>query len=422
LPEGVPLMSETPHVVLLMFPFAGYDRGLLHGIARYSQLHGPWVFSLSGDHPRVPRPNYDSIWGDLYKKRPVSKPRQGASINLCRLGATGVIGRIQLPAVAQTVLASGLPLIAIDRTEEQLDGRNPLSKVSEICADSNQAGRIAAEHLLERGFVHFAFCGYHGRIWSQRRQEGFSACLKKHRFISYNVYDPPRRRLTLSWDLEQPQVIAWLRSLPRPVGIMACNDIRGRQVIEAALAAGLKIPDDVAVVGVDDDRLLCDMANPPLSSVVLNLEHAGYRAAEHLDGLMSGRTKQPQQIFVEALWVTARRSTDIVAVEDRHVAAALRFIRDHFRQPIAIEDVVGEAAVSRRSLEIHFQRSLGRSIREEIQRARLAWSKKLLLETSLSAEKIAQVSGFSSLSYMSSVFRRELDLAPVQYRQQSRTP
>jgi LacI family transcriptional regulator len=315
-----------------------------------------------------------------------------------------------------------LPVISIDLTQEQLAGKSALSDISEVRADSYAAGRIAADHLLERGFVHFAFCGFHGRIWSQRRREGFHACLQEHPCLSYGVYDPPRRKLALPWDLERPLLINWLRTLPKPVGIMACNDVRGRHVIEAALAAGLRIPDDVAVVGVDDDQLLCNMANPPLSSVVLNLEHAGYRAAELLDGLMGGRTKQPQQIKVEALWVAARRSTDIVAVGDRHVAAALRFIRDNFRQAIAIENVVEAAAISRRNLEIRFQRILGRSIREEIQRARLTWSKKLLLETNLSVEKIANDSGFSSLSYMSSVFRRVLDIAPAQYRLQSRTP
>ncbi|MBN2578719.1 MAG: DNA-binding transcriptional regulator [Pirellulales bacterium] len=415
-------MSDTPHVVLLMFPFAGYDRGLLHGITRYSQLHGPWVFCLSGDHPRVPKPDSDSIWGKLYTETPITRMRPGESFNLRQLNATGIIGRIQSPGITRPILASGLPVIAVDLTREQLAKGNPLSRVSEIRADSHQAGRVAADHLLERGFIHFAFCGFKGRIWSQNRQDGFYECLQQHQYTSYSVYDPPRHKLALPWDREQPLVVAWLRSLPKPVGIMACNDVRGRHIIEAALAAGLQIPDDVAVVGVDDDRLLCNMANPPLSSVVLNLEHAGYQAAELLDGLMSGRTKQPQQIVVEALWVTARRSTDIVAVEDRHVAAALRFIRDHFRQTITIEEVVQESAASRRSLEIRFQRILGRSIREEIQRARLAWSKKLLLETNLSVEKIANVSGFSSLSYMSSVFRRELDLTPAQYRLQSRTP
>jgi LacI family transcriptional regulator len=414
-------MSDTPRVVLLMFPFAEYDRGLLRGVARYSRLHGPWVLCLSGDHPRVPQPDSDSVWGELFAGRPVARSRRSVSFDPRRLGATGIIGRIQSPAMTRSVLNSGLPVIAIDLTEEQL-ASGDFRSVSEIRANSQQAGQAAAEHLIERGFVHFAFCGFHGRIWSQRREEGFREGLERHEFASYEVYDPVGRKRAVPWDREQSSVIAWLRSLSKPVAIMACNDVRGRQVIEAALAAGLQVPDDVAVVGVDDDRLLCDMAYPPLSSVVLNLDRAGYQAAELLDGLMQGRVVEPQQIPVDALWVTARRSTDIVAVEDRHVAAALRFIRDHFRESITIDDVVGELQISRRSLEIRIQRSLGRSIREEIQRARLAWSKRLLLETDLSAKKIAAISGFSSLAYMSSVFRRELGIAPVQYRRQSRMP
>ena len=203
---------------------------------------------------------------------------------------------------------------------------------------------------------------------------------------------------------------------------MACNDFRGRQVIEGCLQAGLRVPDDVAVVGVDEDRLLCELANPPMSSVVLNLERAGYQAAELLDGLMSGRVRQPQRILVEAMWVIPRRSTDVVAIEDRHVAAAARFIRDHCREAITVTDVVSKSGISRRSLEIRFQQLLGRSIRQQIQQTRLAWSKRLLLETNLSAEKVAQVSGFSSLSYMSSVFHRELGTTLTDFRRQLANP
>ena len=203
---------------------------------------------------------------------------------------------------------------------------------------------------------------------------------------------------------------------------MACNDIRGRQVIEACLEAGLRVPDDVAVLGVDEDRLLCELANPPMSSVVLNLERAGYQAAELLDGLMAGHVKRPQRIPVEALWVIPRRSTDVVAIEDRHVAAAVRFIRDRCRESITVSDVVAESQISRRGLEIRFQHVLGRSIRQQIQQARLAWSKRLLVETNLSAEKIARACGFSSLSYMSSVFHRELGTTLTDYRRQLCNP
>lgn len=294
-------------------------------------------------------------------------------------------------------------------------------KFRKSCANSEHAGRVAAEHLIDRGFTRFAFCGYEGRLWSRRRLQGFSQRLEEAG-RSCCVYEPPHRRRILPWDREQPSVSAWLRSLAKPVGVMACNDIRGRQVIEACLEAGLRVPDDVAVLGVDEDRLLCELANPPMSSVVLNLERAGYQAAELLDGLMAGHVKRPQRIPVEALWVIPRRSTDVVAIEDRHVAAAVRFIRDRCRESITVSDVVAESQISRRGLEIRFQHVLGRSIRQQIQQARLAWSKRLLVETNLSAEKIARACGFSSLSYMSSVFHRELGTTLTDYRRQLCNP
>ncbi len=413
-------MTSTPRVVLLMHPFAGYDRGLLEGIARYAQLHGPWVFCLAGEHRGVPMPESDSTSDKLFPGS-VRWHSHGESFALRRLEAAGVIGRIQTPVIARTLLSSGLPLLAVDLNEKQLAEGHPLSKLSEVCADSHNAGRVAAEHLIERGFAYFAFCGYEGRLWSDRRLEGFSERLREAEH-SCSVYEPPHRHRTLPWDREQASVIAWLRSLAKPVGVMACNDVRGRQVIEACLEAGLRVPDDVAVLGVDEDRLLCELANPPLSSVVLNLERAGYQAAELLDGMMAGRVRQPQRILVEALWVIPRRSTDVLAIEDRHVAAAVRFIRDHCREPITVSDVVTESHISRRSLEIRFQHVLERSIRQQIQQARLAWSKRLLVETNLSAEKIARACGFSSLSYMSSVFHRELGTTLTDYRRQSRNP
>jgi LacI family transcriptional regulator len=413
-------MTGMPRVVLLMHPFAGYDRGLLEGISRYAQLHGPWVFCLAGEHRGVPMLESDST-SDKLSPGGLRWRSRRESFSLSRLEAAGVIGRIQTPAIARNLLSSRLPLIAVELNEKQLAAGHPLSKTSQICADSHHAGRIAAEHLIERGFIHFAFCGYEGRLWSDRRLDGFSERLREADH-SCRVYEPPHRHRALPWDREEAAVTTWLRSLLKPVGVMACNDIRGRQVIEACLQAGLRVPDDVAVVGVDEDRLLCELANPPMSSVVLNLERAGYQAAELLDGLMAGRAQQPQQILVEALWVIARRSTDVLAIEDRHVAAAVRFVRDNCRQPITVSDVVSESHISRRGLEIRFQQILGHSIRQQIQQARLAWGKRLLVETNLSAEKIARACGFSSLSYMSSVFHRELGTTLTDYRRQSRNP
>jgi LacI family transcriptional regulator len=180
------------------------------------------------------------------------------------------------------------------------------------------------------------------------------------------------------------------------------------------------VPDEVSVVGVDDDQILCELSNPSLSSVVLSAEQGGYRAAELLDQQMKNPKLGAQCLEVEPLWVVSRQSTDVVAVEDQEVAAALRYIRQNARQPIGVKDVVSQVALSRRALEIRFERSLGRSIRTEIQRVRLVWVKQLLVETEMSVEKISNLVGFSSLSYLSKVFRRETDETLAQYRVRNR--
>jgi LacI family transcriptional regulator len=224
-----------------------------------------------------------------------------------------------------------------------------------------------------------------------------------------------------AWNREQGAVTAWLQKLQKPVGVMATNDVRGRQVMEACAIGGIRVPDDVAVIGADDDHILSAFTNPPLSSVALNAERGGYQAAELLDGMMSGRVKEKQLILVDPLWVVARPSTDVLAVEDRDVAVAIMFIRNNARKLIGVDDVAAHSAISRRSLEIRFQKSLGRSIREEIQRVRLSWVKQLLVETNLSLSKIAECTGFSGQSYLCDVFHRETGITLAGYRREKRS-
>jgi LacI family transcriptional regulator len=414
-------MEKTPRVVLSVIPYTGFDRGLLDGIARYAQLHGPWFFYFSGDYPDVPTPTHDSLSGAFEGPEYLAASARAPFPDLRRWNATGIIARIQSKKIAQKILASQLPVVAIDLSEEQLADDNPLSQISEIRADSRRAGHLGAEHFLDRGFFNFAFCGYEGRIWSQHRQEGFCERLRKAGYFC-DIYEPGSGTRRLSWKDELPKVAAWLKSLPKPTAIMTCSDIRGRQVLEAAIAQGINVPDDVAVLGVDDDHLICNLANPPLSSVSLGLEQAGYQAAELLHGLMSGKTRQPQRIMVESLWVVQRHSTDVVATDDRHLSAALRFIRDNARQPIGVLDVVRSAGPSRRGLEIRFQQILGHSIRSEIQRVRLHWARQLLLETNLPIPRIGTLVGFGSSQYLGNVFRRETGTTMAQFRRRNRRP
>lgn len=388
-------MSGIPHVVLLIETARGYGRDLLRGIVRYARLHGPWAFHITpGDFKQaVPR--------------------------ITQWGGTGIIARIETPEIGRALLATRLPLIALDLSEPQRTPPSPLAAVSEVSSDSRRAAQLAAEHLLDRGFRHYAFVGIAGRVWSSRREQGFCERIRAAGFEPH-LYAAPQRRREWEATQEQAWLAAWLRRLPKPVGVMACNDDRGRQLLEACREAGVQVPEEAAVVGVDNDELLCELADPPLSSVALNTERAGYEAAALLEGLMSGRSRKPRHIVTEALRVVTRRSSDHMAWEDAEVAQALRFIGEHAARSIRVPDLVQRLAVSRRSLEIRFRRLVGRSIQEEIQRVRLERARQLLVESDLPLPAVAEASGFAAPSYLAQVFRKHFGLTPARYRRQAR--
>lgn len=384
-------------MALLIETSRGYGRGLLRGIVRYARLHGPWSFYVTP--------------GDFEQ----ALPRMRA------WGGSGIIARIESTRVARAIVNSGLPVVALDLSAAQRARGSALARLCEIHPDPAASARMAAAHLAERGFKRFAFVGITGRLWSERRREAFVRCVEAQGGECF-VYDPPARRRAAAWERDQPQLAAWLASLPAPVGLMACNDDRGRQVLEACLAAGISVPDDIAVVGMDDDDLLCELCEPPLSSVALNTEKGGYDAAALLDRLMAGGVRRRETIVVEPVRVVTRRSTDVLAVLDRRVAAALRFIREHAGSPIRVHDVSAVVPMSRRGLEVRFRRVLGRSINEEIQRAHVGRAKQLLAETDCPIGEVAERSGFKSQSYLGHVFRRLERMTPRSYRQRVRGP
>ncbi len=387
---------DIPKVALLVETARGYGRGLLRGIVSYARLHGPWSFYVTP--------------GDF--EQAVPRMRQW--------GGTGIIARIETPRVARAILETGLPTIALDLSSSQLAVDSPLAALSEVASDSFQAARMAAEHLLSRGFTRFGFVGVPGRVWSERREEGFRKRLREAGFDPL-IYPLPRSRRSRRWEREQERLARWLSELPMPIGVMACNDDRGRQVLEACREAGILVPEQLAVIGVDNDELLCDLADPPLSSVALNSEAGGYRVAALLDKMMRGRVCRKQTLVVEPLHVVVRRSTDIIALDDREVASALRFLHDNAASPIGVDDVVSHVQLSRRSLEIRFQRTMGRTVHAEIQRVRLERAKQLLTETDLPVPKIAEATGYGSASYLGQVFRQALGTTPARYRRQIRT-
>jgi LacI family transcriptional regulator len=382
-------MYQQPkaRVVLLIETARVFGRELLRGIARYSHEHGPWSFHISP--------------GTFEQAIPKMK----------QWGATGIIARIPNEKVAEHVLRAGLPTIGIGMRYLQRDSEG----IPDIYPIEADLVKFAADHFLEKAFRHFAYVGSCDRGWSAQRETAYRDYLSSQG-IEPSVYVSPAKPQDRLWEREQSILAKWMSGLPTPVGVLACDDDRGREVLEACAIAGLKVPDDVAVLGVDNDDVFCELSDPPLSSVSLNTRAAGYRAAELLDGLMSGQIKNPPHITVEALGVVPRRSSEIVAIEDDEISAALEIIHKNQGRDVSVESLVEELAVSRRSLEKRFRALLGRSILEEVQLAKLNYAKRLLQETPYSVARVAKQSGFGTTGYFIQFFQRRIGKTPGKYR------
>jgi LacI family transcriptional regulator len=218
------------------------------------------------------------------------------------------------------------------------------------------------------------------------------------------------------WENEQHHVSEWIRSLPKPVGIFACNDDRGQHILEVCKMINLKVPEDVAVIGVDNDPMICEIGDPPLTSIALNVESAGYNSAKLLDELLSGKKMKGQQITVSPTHIVQRQSTDILAVNDKEVASAIHYIRNNAKNKILVNDVIKTTGVSRRTLEKKFRKIIHRSIYSEIQQVRVEWIAKLLIETDLPISQITSLFNFTDVEHISRYFKKEKGIGLRQFR------
>jgi LacI family transcriptional regulator len=288
-----------------------------------------------------------------------------------------------------------------------------------VHVDDRAVGEMAAEHLLERGFRHFAYLGIRRENWSHIRQEAFRAALES-RGYPVTVRSEPRHDLeSETWELHQTRLAQWLSRLPKPVGIMVCSDQRGSQLLEACLRAGLRVPEEVAVIGVDNDEPLCNVCQPTLTSVLPGHERTGYEAAALLERLMRGALPPRKPTLIAPIKIVTRLSTDFLAVDDDAVSRALCIIREHAVHRIRIDEIASRVGVSRSVLQRRFRASLGRTLNEELIQQRLKVAQQLLLESSLSLTEIAERSGFEHAEYMANVFRARLNRSPAGMRRRS---
>ena len=374
--------SSPPKVALLVETSNAYARGMLAGIEDFISAHGPWSVYL-GEHGRGDQP---PPW-------------------FARWQGDGIIARVENPNIARSLEKTGLPVV-------NLSFDSLIADAPTFTTDNVAIAELAVTHFLERGFDHFAYCGRREFGWSINRGATFEQRLaiagKKCAHFSQ-----PR---AVNSDAETDLIATWLRTLPRPLAVFTCYDIRGQHVLEACRRVGLSVPDEVAVLGADNDELLCSLSPPPLSSVALNPRRSGWLAAQALDSLLRGKKVTVEVCRTPPLGVVTRQSTDTMAVEDVQIARAIRYIREHACEGAAVEDVLRACPMSRRALEQRMKAILGHTPHAEILRVQITRAKHLLGSTSLALPEIAERCGFRHAEYLSVAFKRETGMTPSDYR------
>ncbi len=375
-------MKKTRFVAVLIGSTRAWHRRAILGVVRYRRVSGQWkIFAeptIVGDH-RIP-------------------PEA--------LRADGVIVDVVKREHALPLLERGIPMVNLTTTDE-------LPEVPHVSNQGRAIGRLAFDHLYDRGFRRFAFCGTGG--YSFVRERYFSAAAHEAGF-DCPVYSPPPEA-GIGLDEDRAALARWVRELPKPVGILAIHDVRGRHIIDACNEQAIHVPDEVGVLGVDDELPHCEMCEPPLSSVRTNAERIGFEAASLLNRLMDGEPPPTAPILIPPTHIVTRQSTDVLVTKDELVAKAIRFIRQYACDGIDVEDVLNHVTVSRSVLDRRMREAFGRTPHEEIIHVRLEHARMLITETNLSMTEIADHTGFNYVENMGRVFRKKLGKSPGAFRE-----
>jgi LacI family transcriptional regulator len=379
--------SSRPRVALLIETSLASGRDILRGIAGYLREHEPWALY------HEPHGLTDSVPSWLRRWR-----------------GDGIIARIQTGAMAQAIRATRIPTIDVLGVVPDLPF--PLVHV-----DNTAIARMAANHLLDRGLRQFGYFGIEGENWSAQRYAGLCAAVQ----AEVPKYELPRdasgRR---SWERIQNRLARWIAGLPKPAGILVCSDQRGPQFLEACRRASVVVPDEVAVISVDNDEPLCEVCNPALSSIQAGHTTVGYQAAAALDALMRSGRAPEKPLLIKPQQAITRLSSDMLAIDDGALAAALSLIRERAHEGLTVDAIVRQVGLSRSVLQRRFRARLKRSLHQEIVAARIRRAEELLLKTDLPLTAVAERAGFNYQEYMGAVFKAHLGKTPASIRRERR--
>ena len=380
--------------VALVYPLAvPHKTHFMRGVAEYAEQHGGWSFTTSPP----------SLMGAGEEALTLADLRGWPG--------DGVFTAILNENDVRTAQRLGIPIVNAASTLREKAG------IPRVRADHYAMGRLAAEHLLERGLRRLAYYGLEGFWFSELRRQGFVECAERAG-ATCDVLEVPRKSGAWpGWQKRTRLLVRWLKQLRPPVGLLAVQDYRARAVMEECDRLGLRIPHDVAVIGMENDPTLCEFCRPTLSSVSRNPRQIGYESAMMLDRLMDG-LPTPDEVVVPPDGVVARQSTDTIAVDDPHLAAAVHFIHDHLGEVFGVEEVVEASSISRRQLEGRFRRLLGATPHDYLCQRRIERAKQMLRAPGrIKLQNVIKACGFPSVERMRLIFKRLAGMTPQEYRQ-----
>lgn len=379
-------LPKYPQVALLIDTATDWGRRMIRGISQYAQQQGGWDLWLEQRCQYAPGRLPPGWRGD------------------------GIIARVADRAMARHLARA--PGLVVNVSTARVPG----AKFPTVTADLHAAARLAIRHLLDQGFQNFAFYAPMNLSFVEDHYRCYVQTLADLEYSCALLHAPGGKRPREGWQKHHKRLERWIRDLPKPVAVLTWTGRRGREVIYACRALGLSVPEQVAVLGADDDALLCETCNPPLSGVALTSEQIGFEAASLLDRMLHGAKPPARPVLIEPTRIIVRQSTDTLAIGDEDVARAIALIRVHAARPIQVRDILRVVPLSRRSLDRRFQQVLGRTPAEEIRRVHLERAKRLLADTDMPVPNVAAASGFRSREYLARAFKRETGLSPRQYR------
>lgn len=381
---------HIPRVAVLVDTSTSWGRRIHRGIHSYARQHGPWRLFVEA--------------------RGMEEPLQAPA----DWRGDGIIARVGTVAMANELKALHTPVVNVSGIDL------PGTAFPQVITDLQESARLAAHHFKERGFRHFAYFSLLGLSYVVTHQRAFSEAVARVGGDLASFAVKPRTGAEPDWNLDLAKLGDWIKSLPKPIGILTWNPSSAREIIYACGVAGLLVPEEVAVLSSTDDELLCDLLDIPISGILVDAEQIGWKAAELLDNIVKRRTVPKKPVLIAPRGVATRQSTDTLAIRDPALAKALSYIRQNAALPLQVDEVARHAGVCRRALERRFT-ELGRTPAEEIRRVRLERAKQLLAETEMTIPDIADASGFGSPAYLSYVFQKELHTTPRKHRLEARS-